>query len=76
MKLNKRHIELLEEAGIIVPDGVNDSDFMTAEDIEKLEDSLMNSLDSDQEETEKSMEIGRLLTDLAKDGKQRYLDES
>ncbi len=36
----------------------------------------MNSINSYQEETEKSIEIGRLLTDLAKDGKQRYLDES
>lgn len=49
---------------------------MTAEDIEKLEDLLMNSLDPYQEETGKSMEIGRLLTDLAKDEEQRYLDES
>ena len=60
-ELSEERIRLLEEAEIQVPPGVNDDSFMTAEDIQKLSDFLMDSFGPEFEMTPKAKAILDLL---------------
>ncbi len=68
MKLSKKQLALLREAGVDVPEEATDDSFLTAEDEELLADLLMNSLAPGQEWTDKAQEIEDLLNALAAEG--------
>lgn len=65
IKLTKRQLEIMNEAGIVISS--TDKYDYPAEDEERLADLLMNSLAPGQEWTAKAQEIQNLLNYLAEE---------